>query len=349
MQTSSKRMRRLSAYIISLILIIACGEKETMEYTIQGEGVGTGTVYLFGSGDVLKQLTSTGCDDKFTLSTPLDSKAMLTLILPNESSLTIFAEPGTVAKLQSDSTLKSGWAVTAGRTQLLHDSISRVLDATDDFEKRKKLIEEFANRYPTSEVTVELFRRYLVDIPKPDNGYIMKAIERLGGTMQNHEYFSNLKRRLKEKHGNVRSKMFPSFKYSTIDNEKIDLGTYSGRYLLITFWDTGSNESREYLKGLREVEEKVTGESFAILNVAIGNDTAEVRKFVEENNIVGNNTYDPKGMNSEVLEPFNIPTLPFSVLLTPYKRTERYLFSIDSVDVAFIDSLTLVHDKRIKR
>ncbi len=351
MPTNSKRMRKLSAYILLLILIIACNDEkqETRRYTIQGNGVGTGKVYLFGSGDVHKQLSSTDCDNRFTMSIPLETNATLTLILPNEKTLTLFAEPGMTATLQADSILKSGWAVSGGHTQALHDSISRVLDATDNLEKRKKIIEEFTKKYPLSEVTVELFRRYLIEIPSPDNEYIKKAIGKLGGVIQDHEYFIGVKKLLDKKPGNVKNKLFPNFKYSTIDHGKVDQGMFAGKYLLVTFWDIWSDGSREYLKRLNEVNDSITGENFAILNIAIGSDTARIREIIEENNIVGNNAYDPQGMNSEVLIPFNMTSLPFSTLVTPYKRIEKYHLKLDSADIALIDSLVLKHDKKQKK
>ena len=350
MPTSSKRMRRLSAYILLLVLVFSCGEKEeTRKFTIQGTGVGAGKVYLFGSGDAQKKLLSTQCDDRFSISTPLESSAMLTLILPDGKALALFAEPDMTATLQADSTLKSGWAIKGGRTQALHDSISRVLDATDSPDKHKKIIEEFTKKYPMSEVAVELFRRYLIEVPTPDNEYIKKALGRLGGAMQDHEYFANLRKRLDKKPGNIKNKLFPNYKYTTIDDGKISQETFSGKYLLVTFWDIWSEESRERLKRLSEVKEGITGENFAILNIAIGNDTAQIREFIEENEITGSNTHDPHGMNSAVIEPFNITTLPFSALITPYKRIERYQLSLDDADIALIDSLVLKYDKKQKK
>ena len=118
---------------------------------------------------------------------------------------------------------------------------------------------------------------------------------------------------------------------------------------MVTFWDIWSEESRERLKRLSEVKEGITGENFAILNIAIGNDTAKIREFIEENEITGSNTHDPQGMNSAVIEPFNITTLPFSALITPYKRIERYQLSLDDADIALIDSLVLKYDKKQKK
>ena len=348
-QTSSKKMKRLPVYLLLTILLVACGGKGTGKYTIQGEGVGEGTVYLYGSGDVHKQLTSMNCENKFTLQIPLESNATLTLILPNEKALTLFAKPGVTATLHADSILESGWAVMGCSTQQLHDSISRILDTTEGIAKQKKIIEEFSKSHPTSEIIVELFRRYLVDIPTPDNEYIRKNIEKLSGTMQDHEYFSNLKRRLKEKTDGVKGKAFPSFSYKTFDHGTVNLTTFSKKYLLVTFWGTWNSNSLEYMKKLNEVQDSVKGESFAILNIALESDTAKVRKFIQENNIPGYNACDPKGMNSENINRFNTTTLPYSVLVNGYKYIYEAGFRPDSANIALIDSLVMLQDKKLKK
>ena len=344
-------MKKLSVYILMLILVIACNDKkqEPRVYTIQGEGIGTGTAYLLGTGDAHNQFLTIDCKEQLALSIPLEIETRLSLVLPNKKVLTLFAAPGITATLQPDSTLKCGWSVNGGYSQHLHDSISRILDTTDNINVHKKVIDEFAKEYPFSEVIIELFRRYLVEIPDPDKDLIRKSMDKLGGAMQDHEYFANLRKQLDEKIGNAKNKLFPSFKYATIDQNKIDQGTFSNKYLLVTFWDPWNSASLDFLKKLEEVRDSIESESFDILNVAIGNDTARIRTFVEENGIIGHNTYDTKGMNSDVLESFNITSLPFSVLVTPYKRIEKYQIELDSSDIAHRDSLVLKHDKKQKK
>jgi hypothetical protein len=51
-------------------------------------------------------------------------------------------------------------------------------------------------------------------------------------------------------------------------------------------------------------------------------------------------------MASEVLESFNITSLPYSVIVTPYKRIAEYSVALDSLTAMRIDSLTHKHDTR---
>ena len=342
-------MKRLPIYTLLLLLLFACKEKESNIYTIKGESVKEGTVYLLSTDESHRKLLSTNSNGSFAMSIALDEAAHLALILPDGKLIPLFAEPGTTATLQPDTILKSGWYVDGGSTQALHDSISRVLDSAESFDKQKKIIEDFASKNPLSEVNVELYRRYLISVPTPDNEYIRKATSKLSGALQDHPYFLITGKHLEKKTGNVMHRMFPTFNYTTADGRKVSLGTYSDKYLLVNIWATWSGDSHKCVKNLRNIKEKVESENFAILNISLDSDTAIWKSAITNDSIIGDNVIDIKGMNSEILETFNITSLPYSVLVTPYKRIAEYEVTLDSLAAARIDSLTHRHDTRNER
>lgn len=343
-------MKRLLLYIPLLLLVIACGKnKEVGTYAIQGTAVGEGTMFLFSTDESYRELSSANSNGSFAMAVPLANSTILTLVLPDGKDLALFAEPGVTATLQADTLLKSGWSIKGGRNQELHDSISRVLDATADVGKHKEIITDFTKRYPTSEVTVELFRHYLIEIPEPDNDYLRKAIPRLSGTLQDHWYFASMKKLLDTKNGNVKHRSFPSFNLKTINEENVTPNTYSGKYLLVNFWATWNEDCRKKMKRLNGIKDAIKSESFAILNIALDGDTTHLRETIANDTIIGDNAYDTKGLNSSVTSIFNIASLPYSVLVTPYKRIAEYDLKLDSSAVVLIDSLTQKHDKRKKK
>ena len=345
-QTSSKKMRRVSILALLTVFLFSCNGKRMPEYTIQGSDIKEGTVYLWSSDETHRELSSVESNGSFAMSVTMNDSAILTLALPDGSIIPLFAKPGITATLRRDTLLKSGWSVDGGTTQALHDSISRVLDISDEIAWHKKTIETFIARYPISEVNVELFRRYLVEIPQPDNEYIRKSISKLGGVLQDHQYFTSIKKMVDKKNGNIKHKMFPSFNYTSADSTKIDLEKYSNRYLLINFWATWNSKSRESLQNLRMIKEGVRSENFAILNISLDSDSAKWRNAITSDSIIGDNVLDCQGMYSEVMETFNTTSLPYSVLLTPYKRITEYDLTLDSLAAVLIDSLTHRHDTK---
>lgn len=337
-------MGRLPIYTLLFLLLFSCKGNEEQKYTIQGEGVTGGTLFLWGTDESHKSVSSVNSNGSFTISVTLNDTAFFTLMLPDNKTIPLFAEPGVTATLEPDSTLKSGWRVKGGGMQALHDSISRVLDAADNLDKQKKIIDEFIVKYPISEVNIEIFRRYLADVPHPDNEYLRRMISKYGGVLQDHRYFSIMRKLLDKKTGNVKHRLFPTFHYTTIDGKKANQGTYADKYLLVNFWATWNPESHKFVKDLRDVREKIKSENFVILNISLDSDTTKWIDAVIGDSIIGDNVLDIKGMNSETLESFNIVTLPYSVLVTPYKRISEYGIRLDSLTTARIDSLTHRHD-----
>ncbi len=342
-------MKKLLAYALLLAIVTACSGTGSTHYTINANGVGEGTAFIFGYNKEFEGLGSVSCSNNLHTSFRLEKPTILTLILPDGNSVALFGEPGTTATLYPDSTLSCKWRVEGGRAQALHDSITRIIDATPDNTNRINIIKDFTKRHPVSEVNVELYRKYFVDVPNPDNEAINKAIMRLGGTLQDHEYFVSLKRRLEKKKGNLKHRMFPTFKYTTIEGKNITQASYSGKYLLVTFWGTWNSEGRKYMQRLREVQESIPGEHFAILNIALQNDTARWNRVVLSDSIVGDNVCDTNGINSEVTATINVGKLPYSLLVTPYKRISVYGLLPDSSGIALIDSLTIAHAKKTRK
>ena len=339
-------MKRLPILIALLLLLFSCKEKEVPCYTIQGSGVKEGEVYLWSNDRNHRELLRAKCDSSFCITVALEDTTTFLLALPDGKIIPLFATPGTTATLRPDSVLKSGWCVDGGDTQALHDSISRLLDATKRFEKQKKIIEAFTKKYPTSEVNAELYRRYLIDIPSPDNDYIRKSISNLSGVLQDHRFFTMTSKQLEKKSGNVKHRMFPTFNYTTIDGKKVNTGTYTSGYLLVNVWATWDSMSHEQIKKLCDIREKVRSENFAILNISLDSDTTAWQNAVRTDSIIGDNVLDRRGMASQVLESFNITSLPYSVIVTPYKRIVEYDIALDSITAMKIDSLTYKHDTR---
>ena len=342
-------MKKLLSYALLLAIVTACGGTGSTHYTVNGNGVGEGTAFIFGHNKDYEDLGSVSCNNSIDISLQLEKPTLLTLVLPDGNSIALFGVPGTTATLYPDSTLSCNWRVEGSRAQALHDSITRIIDATPDNIDRRNIIREFAKRHPVSEVNVELFRKYLVDVPNPDNEAINKAMSLLGGTLQDHEYFSNLKRRLEKKKGNLKHRMFPTFKYTTIKGENITQASYSGKYLLVTFWGTWNGEGRRYMQKLREVQNSIPSEHFAILNIALQSDTARWNRVVVSDSIVGDNVCDTNGISSEVTATINIGKLPYSILVTPYKRISACGLQPDSSGIALIDSLTTAHAKKTRK
>ena len=161
--------------------------------------------------------------------------------------------------------------------------------------------------------------------------------------MQDQEFFVTTSKQTDRKRTNTPHKLFPSFKYELEDKSKLELSSYMKKYLLVTFWASWDERSRNEMPKLRAVKDSVESESFSILNIALEHDTANWKKFITTDSIVGDNVCDTKAWNSELANKLNIKSLPFSILVTPYQRIIRFDLKLDEAG-SLIDSLATKYD-----
>ena len=344
---TSNKMKRFLTYLLPLLMLVAsCGREKVTLYTISGKAADVQChLLLFGLDGRYERIDSitTDNDGDFRFSIPVDTVTPLALLMPDGKMVTLYAEPDLKAKISRDEADPHRWVVKGGAVQALHDSISLVLDECKSDKKRLGHIERFTTANPISPINIELLRRYVIDVPNPDNTKINDQISKLGGILQDHEYFAATLKQTDRKRSNTLHKIFPSFKYELTDTSKAELGNYAKKHLLVTFWASWDKNSQAEMQKLRAVEDSVKSENFAILNIALEHDTAKWKSFVTNDSIIGDNVCDTKAWNSELVNKFNIRSLPFSILVSPYQRIIKFGLNLDEAG-ELIDSLATKHD-----
>ena len=351
-QTNSKAMKKSGILILLLMLMFSCS-KDLQEniFTIEGDtGTPNATVYLYGMDSRYDKADSIACDSigYFRISIPADTITPLALITPDMRLVPVYAEPMLTARLQRDSTLKSGWSVEGGKTQALHDSISRVLDACDKPNTLHEKIDSFILQNPTSDVNIEIIRRYMTEFPQTDHKAIRSRTGNLSGMLQDHYFFVTLKERTDTKVSNIEHRSFPSFSYTTADSAEVTESTYIRKYTLVTFWASWDAASRERMRMLSDIQDSIDSKSFAILNISLDHDSAAWRDFIIQDSIPGDNVIDSKMFNSPLVKQFCIKSLPHTMLVSPYQRVISYDAGPEGLATR-IDSLARRYDKEQER
>ena len=348
MQTSSKAMKRYFIFTFLLALLFSCGKEQPYNvYTIEGKtDFPNGLVYVFGTDKRYERIDSVRCDDEgsFMLSLQVDTLTPMFLVIPETRAIPLYAEPRLTATLKKDSTLKSGWCIEGGTTQALHDSISRVLDTCPAGNTQTEKIDSFILAHPISDVCIEIIRRYITETPDPITKDVRSRISKLGGILKDCEYIVNLNKKADSKNSNVLHRSFPDFEYTTIDSIKVTQESYLRKYTLITFWASWDKNSHNRMRELEAIKDSVKSESFAILNIAFDYDSAQWKKFITEDSIVGDNVLDRKMFHSPLAKQFNIKSLPFTMLVSPFHRVIDYDVETEKLGER-IDSLARKYDR----
>ena len=157
------------------------------------------------------------------------------------------------------------------------------------------------------------------------------------------ERFTN--KNVDSRSSNTLHRQFPPFTYYTADScKEVTYNSFDKTHLLVTFWASWDKNSIERLKELAAIKDSVKSESFAILNIALDHDSARWNRMLTEDSIVGDNVLDIKMFHSPLVKQFNVKSLPFTMLVSPYQRVVEYDVRTEGLGLR-IDTLSRRYDK----
>lgn len=116
-----------------------------------------------------------------------------------------------------------------------------------------------------------------------------------------------------------------NFMLTNLKGEKVELDSFSGRYVYLDFWGSWCGPCRAQHPGLAKLYKKYKDKGFEIISVSLDNHKNKWEKAVEKDNMTWINLYDPKGFKGDVALTYKIFSVPISFLIDPHgKVISRY-------------------------
>lgn len=332
--------------LCSLLLLAGCDNAP--RYTIGGKvGNAADTLYLFGLDSRYDKidLIASDAEGVFSHSIEADTIIPLALALPDGKIITLYAEPGTEARLVADSIKGEGWIVKGGAVQAQYDSIARILDKAGSNSDRLVHIDRFIGSNPYSNANIEIVRKYLVEKRNANNGYATKRINSLGGTLQDHEFFQGIKEQLEQKNSNTQGKLLPAFNFTTEKGKSLNAKEYKDKLLILNFWAAWDSVSTAKTSAMSKSIAKRSADEVALLNISLDYDKELWKRTIAQDSIAGDNVCDGKAWDNELAKRFSIEELPYIIIVSPYQRADSYGIRAEEID-AVTDSLLNKYNKR---
>ena len=112
--------------------------------------------------------------------------------------------------------------------------------------------------------------------------------------------------------------------YNVRDTEGKNVSTsdYKDTYLLITFWASWDEESRQRQRELIAIKEKYKKHNFDILSVSLDTDRKAWLQAIAEDSVTWRQACDLEGWKTGIVERMQVRYLPTNFLLTPSRRVQ---------------------------
>lgn len=339
-----------TATIVSILLalLVSCTDK-SIYYSISGSGVApSDTLYLYGLDRSYEYMDTILADEdgNFEYEIYADTVFPLSLLMPTGEALVMYAEPSIKATITPDTIQKGKWHINGGKLQHTYDSIAARLEklpAGKHFEE----IDSFIRREPMNEAGIMLIRRYIIESSEPNNRNIRNILTRLGGKLNDNDYIKDIQKLIEQKRSTntIRYTSVPAFNFVTIDDSiQATNSRYKDKFLILNFWASWDTLSCKHVKEMSCISKRYSPEELMMLNISLDHDTAQWRKKIYTDSILGDNVCDQKMWDNNLVKKYDINNLPYSVLINPYLLNINYNTTPEKLSSS-LDSIIDLHKK----
>lgn len=111
----------------------------------------------------------------------------------------------------------------------------------------------------------------------------------------------------------------PDFEYVSIDDKKVKLSDFKGKYVYIDVWATWCGPCRAEIPHLKKLEEHFHGKNIEFVSISVDydKDFEKWKKFVKEKQLGGTQLYADKNWESTFIQSFGINSIPRFILIDP--------------------------------
>ena len=327
--------------LVFLLLFCSCKDKSTV-FVLEGNvgRLAHDTIYIYGADALYEHIdTVVAQDGVFRHTAEVDTVTPLWVLFPNMHREMLFADKGLSVTMHGDTAAVGHIRIAGGEQNDLLAKFHQLTDTVADESRIVHTADSFIRANPYSEVSIHLLREYFVNKPKVDYTKVKTLIGSMSGNLQDNNYIRQLQQTLDAYKPLVKNNVVTS--YSVRDSEGKTVGTseYKDTYLLITFWASWDEESRQRQRELIALKEKYKKHNFDILSVSLDTDRGAWLQAIREDSVTWRQACDLDGWATGIVERMQIDRLPANMLLNPSRRIQAIDIYGEALDKK-IDELT---------
>lgn len=318
-------MKRLF-YIVSILTLLCCsGHPGQVKIRGRFAHLEQGEFYIYSSQGGSSTLDTLRIQDgEFSYTTDINTPAILHILYPNYSQLTLFASPGDDIELQGDAQHLNGVKVKGSEDNEIYTTFRQEAEGKS-LTDQVALARKYILQHPTLSVSQYLFAQYYLLSEKSSDREVREIYDSLRHACPDDMALLRLSTAVQAYGKLSPGAPLPEFTLYTRasqmpDGPRPDTITskdYKGKYLLMTFWagwKTGSLSALYRARKLRR-EMKGKGRELNIISYSLDTDAAYLRDLERRDSVNFPSYCDFKAFNSELANKWNIRQLPYFILV----------------------------------
>ena len=317
-------MRRLFSFILVMLCLCSCKDKATT-FVLEGN-VGRlvhDTLYIYGADALYERFdTVVATNGEFRYTTTVDTITPLWVLFPNKHREMLFADKGLTATMQGDTAAVGHIRIVGGEQNALLQEFHLLTDTIEDAKKVVAVADSFIRANPFSEVSVHLLREYFVYKTRPDQTKIRVLINSMSGNLQDNNYIQQLQRELNIYKPLSKNSVVSTYGVRDSKGKVVETSDYKDTYLLIAFWASWDEESRQRQRELFDLKEKYKKHNFDILSISLDTDREAWMKAIAEDSVTWRQACELNGWETGIVKRMQITHLPSNMLLNSARRVQ---------------------------
>lgn len=311
-------------WVFFCFLFCSCKDKGNV-FVLEGNvgHLAHDTIYIYGADALYERMdTVVAADGTFRYTIEVDTVTPLWVLFPNMHREMLFADKGLTTTMQGDTAAMGHIRITGGEQNALLQEFYQCTDSIEDAKEIAAVADSFIRANPYSEVSIYLLREYFVHLPKPENTKIKTLIGSMSGNLQDNNYIQQLQHTLNSNKPLVKNNSVSSYSIRDSKGKDVSNSDYKDTYLLITFWASWDEESREQQRSLIALKEKYKNHNFDILSVSLDTNREAWLQAIRDDSVTWRQACDFDGWNTGIVQRMHITHLPANMLLNPSRRIQ---------------------------
>ena len=317
-------MRRLFSLVVTLLCLCSCKDKADT-FILEGNvgRMAHDTLYIYGADALYEHFdTIVATNGAFRYTATVDTVTPLWVLFPNMHREMVFADKGLTTTLQGDTAAVGYIHILGGEQNALLDQFHQLTDTIEDSNRVTQLADSFIRANPYSEVSIHLLREFFVHQPYPNHTKIKTLIASMSGNLQDNNYIRLLRQELNSYKPLGKNNVVSNYNVRDSKGKNVSTSDYKDTYLLITFWASWDEESRQRQRELIALKEKYKDHNFDILSISLDTDRTAWLQAISEDSVTWRQACDLDGWKTGIVQRMQITHLPTHILLNSSRRIQ---------------------------